>query len=351
MALVTTTIGAYPKPSYVPITDWFDKNRGPDQIDPTSAYLSELAAAGDEAEASFVTATHEIVRDQVNVGIDIPTDGEVRRENYIHYHCRHLDGIDFDHLSEHMMRGNYLAHLPTITGKVLAQEPFLPKEWRVAQEASQRPVKMTIPGPMTIADTVVDAHYGDLNILGRDLANAINEEVRALAEAGCRHIQIDEPLFARKAAEALDYGIDNFNLCFDGLDDTVTKTIHICCGYPNKIDNPNYRKAPRESYFELAEALDASTADAISLEDAHRHNDLDTLLPRIRESIVVFGAVAIAESRIETESEISVRLKQALNHIEAERLWAAPDCGLGLLSRGQALAKLGNLTSAARKLG
>ncbi len=350
MPLTTTAIGAFPKPSYLAVPDWFRAESGPDTVDPTGGYAAAVAALGDEAEEAFARATHEVVRDQVAAGIDIPTDGEVRRENYIHYHCRHLDGIDFERLTEKSLReGAYSARLPTVTGPIAARDRFLPRDWRVAQAATDRPVKITLPGPMTIADTVVDAHYGDQRRLGAALAEALNVEVRALAEAGCRHIQIDEPLFARQTDAALDYGFEHLERCFHGCPGEVTRTVHMCCGYPDRLDNPDYPKAPRESYARLAAAIDDAAIDAVSIEDAHRPNDL-ALLERLPNTTVILGVVAIAKSRVESVEEIRTRLAAALEHIDARRLIAAPDCGLGLLGRERALAKLRALAEAARSL-
>ena len=220
MALVTTTIGAYPKPDYVPISDWFTAADGTDTAEPTEAYAAEMARAGEAqagaAEALFRQATGEVIRDQLAAGIDIPTDGEVRRENYIHYHCRHLQGIDFEVITERQMRGNYMAQVPTITGPIRAGAAFLAPEWTLAQAFSERPLKATLPGPMTIANSVADAHYDDARSRDQDLASALNAEVRALAGAGCRHIQIDEPLFARQPKRALEFGIANLERCFEG---------------------------------------------------------------------------------------------------------------------------------------
>lgn len=348
MALLTTTIGAYPKPSYVPILDWFKLPNGRDHRVSTADYAKALAAACDEAEDLFIRGTHEAVRDQVEAGVDIPTDGEIRREYYVYYHSRHLGGIDFEHLEEHNMRGFYRALVPTVTGRISAGEPFLPRDWRVAQDVTQRPVKMTLPGPMTIADSTVDRFYGDPAKLGKALAKALNAEVRALAEAGCTHIQVDEPLFARRPAQALDYGLENLVRCFDGLPQRVTRITHICCGYPDRMDNPDFPKAPKEAYLELAEALDAAPLDQVSLEDAHRHNDLPKLLPRFRNTVIILGVVAIANSRVETVEEIQERITLALGLVEKERLLLAPDCGLGFLGRRLALDKLRNMTAAAR---
>jgi 5-methyltetrahydropteroyltriglutamate--homocysteine methyltransferase len=346
MPLTTTTIGAYPKPDYVAVPDWFNIPAGPDTADPTVGWARAVAAMGDEAEAIFARGVKEVIDDQVGAGIDIPTDGEVRRENYIHYHCRHLAGIDFETLTEKSVRGVYSAKLPTVTGPVGAGAPFLPHDWRVAQGCTERPVKITLPGPMTISDTVADSHYGDPARLGRDLAAALNAEVLALAEAGCRHIQIDEPVFARQPDNALAYGFDNLERCFHGAPEGVVRTVHMCCGYPDGLDKPDYPKAPQDSYARLAAAIEDSSIMAVSIEDAHRHNDL-SLLEALPTTGVILGVVAIAKSRVEPVEEIRARLAAALAHIDAARLIAAPDCGLGLLGRDLALAKLRNLAEAA----
>jgi 5-methyltetrahydropteroyltriglutamate--homocysteine methyltransferase len=227
---------------------------------------------GDDAEAILARGTKEVIGDQVACGIDIPSDGEVRRENYIHYHCRHLNGIDFERLTKKSLRqGAYSAHLPTITGPVSARDHFLPHDWKIAQSFTDRPVKITMPGPMTIADTTADAYYDDPAKLGADIAAALNYEVQALAQAGCKHIQIDEPVFARKVPEALDYGFENLERAFHGCPKDVVRTMHMCCGYPDSLDNPEYPKAPKESYFDLAEAVDRSSVMAVSLRLDHDH--------------------------------------------------------------------------------
>lgn len=350
MALLTTTIGAYPKPQYVELPDWFRAAAGPDTERPTEEWAEAIAKMGDEAESILARGTKEVIDDQVACGIDIPTDGEVRRENYIHYHCRHLNGIDFDRLTERSLRqGAYSARLPTITGPVSARDHFLDHDWRVAQSFTDRPVKITLPGPMTITDTTANDYYDDPAKLGADLADALNFEVKALAQAGCRHIQIDEPVFARKVPEALAYGVENLERAFHGCPEGVVRTMHMCCGYPDSLDNPDYPKAPKESYFDLADAVDRSSIMAVSLEDAHRRNDL-SLLERFPSTTIILGVVAIAKSHVESVEEVRGHLTEALAHIDADRLIAAPDCGLGLLQRERAIAKLRALCEAAHSL-
>ena len=348
MAVPTTCIGAYPKPASLPSFDWFQTEPGTDAAYSTAHYEGALAAMGAEAEALFARAAREVIADQVEAGVDIVTDGEVRRENYIHYHCRHLHGFDFGNLVEKHARGGSLrAPQPCIRGAVAAGEPFLPHDWRVAQSLSERPVKTTLPGPLTIGDTVADACYDDPRARGEALAAAINCEVLALADAGCRHIQIDEPVFARRVPDALAFGMDHLERCFHGAPKGVVRTLHICCGYPDRLDNEDYPKAPGSAYVELADAIDRSSIHAVSIEDAHRPNDL-RLLERFRSTTVILGVVAIARSREESVEEILARLRAAMDHVDPGRLMAAPDCGLGLLGRETAKAKLATMCAAAR---
>ena len=352
MAITTTVIGAYPKPDFVKLPDWFDPEfDGPDNANPTGSWLKALEALGPDAEQILKRGINQVIDDQVKCGIDIPTDGEVRRENYIHYHCRHLLGFDFNRLTAKVLRnGSYTAKLPTIISPVSARELFLANEWKIAQSFTENPVKVTMPGPMTITDTNANDYYDDDAVLGKDLAEALNKEVLSLAEAGCQHIQIDEPLFARKPKQALDYGFENLERAFHGCPEQVQRTVHMCCGYPDRIDRDDYPKADPQAYFDLSTAMDESSVNAVSIEDAHRNNDL-SLLENFQNTKVIFGVVAIAKSRIETVEEIHERLSLALNHIDADRLLAAPDCGLGFLSRDQCKQKLSNLSAAAKQLG
>ena len=346
--ILTTTIGSYPKPDYLKIPDWFQGEKGTDAEYPTKGWEEAIKSLGSDFEAIINKATQEIISDQIECGIDIITDGEVRRENYIHYHCRFLKGIDFDKLTKQTARtGNYDCYLPTIVNKVEFDKPFLSNEFKINQKFSSKPVKVTIPGPLTITDTIADDYYKDNKKLGIDLSIAINNEVKILADSGCNYIQIDEPLFARKTEEALNFGIENLERCFHGIPNEIEKIVHICCGYPDKVDAINYPKAPVNSYNNLASYLEDSSVNTISIEDAHRHNDLK-LLEDFKTKKIIFGLIKIASSEVEEVEEIRTRIKDCLNHIDAERLIAAPDCGLGYLSRDMAKMKLKNLSAAAK---
>jgi len=347
MPLKTTCIGAYPKPEYVPVTDWFQVGHD------AEGYNEQVLRQWDkgttpEAQKLMDKATAEVVADQIVCGVDVPTDGEIRRENYVHYQCRHFDGFDFQNLTERVLRnGAYTSELPTIRSAIKANDTSaLVRDWQVAEAAAGRPVKITMPGPMTISDTTADEFYNDAPALARDLAEALNAQVRALAEAGCRYIQIDEPIFARKPDAALTYGAETLERCFHGLPAGVNRVIHMCCGYPNHLDDVQYPKADQASYGQIAEAVDG-IADEISIEDAHRHNP-PQLFEMYKRSKLIVGFFTVANSRLETVEEIRSRMLEVLEHLPPERLIAAPDCGLGFLGRDLAMMKLKNMCAAAR---
>ncbi len=359
MPLTTTTIGAYPKPECTPVHDWFLAHKDERERRSSSGllgnwnpgeYEAELDRAGGRAEELFLQATRQIIEDQVDAGVDVPTDGEVRRENYIFYQCRRLHGISFEEVTHKSVRqGAFEADLPTIIGPITFKQPRLDADWKAAQQFTSKPVKITLPGPLTIADSVANAYYDDPRTLGAHLGEALNREVKALAEAGCRYIQVDEPVFARKPDEALAYGFDNLERTFHGVPADVTRVVHMCCGYPNALDAEAYMKADSGCYLTIADAIDQSSIDEVSLEDAHRHNDL-SLLERFARTKVILGVIAIAKSRVETFDEVRARLLAALEHIDPERLIAAPDCGLGFMTREMAVAKLEVLSQAARSV-
>jgi 5-methyltetrahydropteroyltriglutamate--homocysteine methyltransferase len=348
--MLTTTIGSYPKPEDVPIRDWFQMEGGPDTPEPTAGYAETVRRYGEHLQEILDRGTALIVREQVALGIDIPTDGEIRRENHVHYHCRHLHGIDFGTLTEREMRGRYQALLPTIVGPIEAGPPFLVRDWEVAQSATKKPVKITVPGPLTIGDSVADDYYrDDARARGAALADALNVEIRRLADAGCPVIQVDEPVLARKVEDALAFGAEHLERCFHKVPPSTERVVHACCGYPNELDAEDYPKAPNDAYFELAGVLEEVAVDAVSIEDAHRRNDL-ALLERFARKKVILGVIAIGRSRVEEVEEVRDRLRAALEHIDRHRLLAAPDCGLGLLGRDLARAKLKVLAEAAHSL-
>ena len=346
MAIRTTCIGAYPKPDYIEIGNFAETREQDDSV--TRAFTYTQDNTDKVSEELLSRATHEAIQDQTDCGIDIPTDGEQRRENYIHYHCRHLDGIDFENLTNKVHRnGAAVADLPTISARIVpAGDHFLDRDFQVAQGYSDRPIKITVPGPRSIIDTTANVYYRSERELAFDLADALNFEIRALAAAGCQYIQVDEPLFVRKVDDALAFGIECLDRCFDGVPEHVTRVMHMCCGYPGHIDDEDYLKADPECYFQLAKKIDTTGIHQVSIEDAHCLNELK-LLENFADTAVILGVVTIASSKIESTETIQQRLELALQHIDADRLLAAPDCGLMMLGRDLAMAKLKNMCAAA----
>jgi len=326
----------------------------------------------EERERIILQATEEILKKQTDVGIDFPTDGEVRRENYIHHLCRSIDGISFDNLTRQQCRPRtdeetgetiyaFEASLPTVMGKVtwctseVSPPEVVVQEWQLAQARSDVPVKFTLPGPMTIIGTIANRFYSDVNglteeDLARDLGKLVKQCVDALVAAGCTQIQVDEPLFARKPNEAISYGIEILNEVLSDVPSSVFTTCHICCGYPNYLDQTDYVKADQNVYIRLAPLLATSKCDGYSLEDAHRPNDFATLLPLMGKKTVVLGCLKIASSKIDNIEEVEERLREALKYMPPEQIVVAPDCGLAFLTEEMAMEKLQIMVEAARRV-
>ena len=209
-------------------------------------------------------------------------------------------------------------------------------------------LKYTLPGPMTIYDTVVNKYYNsELDCL-LDIATLLNKEILELQKVGCQHIQLDEPVYARYPEKAIKYSKDLLEICFNGIN--VHKSLHMCCGYPDKLEQTDYLKADPNSYKMIAPILDNTVIDSISIEDAHRNNNLAILLPLFKNKIIIMGVVKISTVVLETEDQIVNRIKQALKYIDKERLWISPDCGLGMLPKNIAISKLKILAKAAKKM-
>lgn len=350
--LETTTLGAFPKPNYVPVRDWFDLARetgGMNTARTTLEYTLDVEKKQKSHEKLFIKAAKEVIDIQLRAGVSIPTDGEVRRENYIHYHCRHLGGFDFDKLEHRVLRdGAYETDLPAIRNKIAhAGKNYAAHDYLASQSVSARPVKFTMPGPLTIMDTTADCFYDDRPKLNAALAETVNKEILSLVDAGCQYIQVDEPLFARNVRDALDFGMEGLERCFHGVPKSVTRIVHMCCGYPDHLDDDDYKKADPSSYHQLSNAIDEADFDQVSIEDKHCCNNLD-LLEKFQSKTIIFGSIAIASSRVESVDEVVERLRSALSHIDRDRFVVAPDCGLGLLSAKLAEEKLRVMCDAAK---
>ncbi len=342
----TTAIGSFPKPDYLNLNDWFKT---------TTAKQDKVETNFQVDDDTLVSqAIHKVICIQKDIGIDVVTDGEVRRENYIHGFCRSITGIDFKNRQEKVLRnGAYACKCPTIVSELVSncENSHCKTEWLFSNKIAKqynKTLKYTLPGPLTISDTLTDKHYGNQQELCRALAKIIRQEVLQLYKAGCREIQIDEPVFARYPAIALDWGISLLDEIVADLPDAFI-TVHMCCGYPSHLDQTDYLKANYETMKDVVLRLDKSNVDAISIEDAHCHHDL-SYLKDVTQKTIVLGVVAIAKSRVETVDEICARISHALQFIPKERLIIAPDCGLGFLPESILIDKLLSMMTAVHKI-
>jgi len=363
MPLDTTTIGSYRKDlDRNPYQDWFsDPNM--DILNAQAAWKAVQDMDPDRLERLMIIETTRMITAQTIAGIDIPTDGEARRISYVHYPCQHMGGIDMDDMTRVTARdGKWYGYVPTIKGEITHQdEHYLPHDYEVAKDVTNKPIKITSAGPMTIADSLADKSYGADPLankgrgndkywnLVKDLAVALNWELRALADAGCPYIQIDEPVFARYPDRALHRGFETLEMVLEGIPAQNTKVLHLCCGYPLALDDETYEKADNNAYRRLADAIERSSVQQVSLEHAHFPMDL-SVLRQFEDTQVILGMVAVAKSRVEEVEEIKWKLQEARHYIDADRLLAAPDCGLGFLPHERAQQKLRNMAEAAHSI-
>ncbi len=336
--LPTTVIGSWPKPAWLSEPS-LDVNRW--QTDLTWRF------EGEELKRKQDEATEWALYEQEATGVDIVTDGEIRRKNYVHYYCRNLCGFDFEHRARKTVKaGSYELVVPTISGPITPRKVSLPADYQFVRERTNRQVKMTIPGPVTIMDFSKDQYYGDDTVLAMELAGAIRTEVEALRAVGCKIIQFDEPSFLRYPDKVLDYGLRALEACFAGITD-ITTVVHICCGLPSDLkDQP---KANQDDYSCIAPALALSNIDQISIEGAHRSLDA-RVLREFGNKEIIFGVVDIGNPHVETVEHIESRIKRVLHCVGSDRLLIGLDCGMIYLDPPVAKSKLTNLVEAVRRV-
>ena len=277
--------------------------------------------------------------------MSILTDGEIRRDNYVYHLCRHLEGFDFDQrVSTSSRSGAWRWDQPSITGPIASRNAALRPEYEFVRDLTDRHVKVTIPGPLTIIDSVRDAYYGDQEALAMALADAIHHEVLALADAGCSIVQIDEPAFARYPDKLERFGLRALDACFAGIEG-ITTAVHVCRGYP-VLD---YAKANADAYERVLPALATSSINQVSIEASSESFDL-RLLELLGDKDVILGVVDVGATRVEGVAHIRKLLGRATDHIDPWKLFPAPDCGLVFLAPAVAKRKLAHLVAAADDL-
>jgi 5-methyltetrahydropteroyltriglutamate--homocysteine methyltransferase len=321
----TTVAGSLPKPSWL---------AEPDKLWP------QWRLTGDELEAGKLDATLLAIKMQEDAGIDIVSDGEQSRQHFVHGFLEFVDGIDFGKKVEMGIRGDrYKAMVPTVTGELRLKGRVHQTETRHARAHTTRKFKITLPGPMTIADTVADRFYGDKIKMAMAFAALLNQEARALEADGVDVIQFDEPAFNVFMDEVPEWGIPALHRAIEGL--KCTTAVHICYGYGIKanIDWKNSLGSEWRQYELIFPALAKSKIQQVSIEAIHSRVPLK-LMRLLEGKDVLVGVIDVASDKIETPDEIANVIKDVMEHVPKERIVCCTNCGMAPMHRDIAAQKL-----------
>ena len=327
--LTTTSIGSLPRPSWLAQTD---RSR-------VSFRLEGEALREAQGDATILA-----LREQDDLGIDIVTDGEQRREGFIFHMCRTWDGVDLVNQAEKAIyrRRNAPRVVPRITGKIKRRSPSTVEDVRFAKAHTGKPVKMALAGPMTVIDSSLNEHYADEVEMAMDVAAAINAELLDLQAAGCDLFQLDEPAMTRYHEKVMAYGAAALDRCLQGV--TVPAIVHLCYGYPGGAAlQHNY------TYPELLDRLMQTKIAGFTVEFARSNYDPAILKP-YRDKLIMFGCIDPGNTPAPALDAVKRRIAAALEHLDPTRLLLAPDCGLMTISRDLAREKLAVMVAAAREL-
>jgi 5-methyltetrahydropteroyltriglutamate--homocysteine methyltransferase len=332
--LLTTIAGSLPKPRWLakPETLW-----APWLLPPPTLR---------EGQRDAVLAA---LKDQEAAGIDIVTDGEQSRQHFVHGFLEKLEGIDFGKRVTIGIRADrYKAEVPTVTGPLRRREPVHLEEVRWARAHTDRKLKFTIPGPMTIVDTLADEYYRDRPRLAMEFARLINEEARDLATAGLDVLQLDEPAFNVYMDDVAAWGIEALHRAIDGLARLKTAA-HICYGYGIKA-NVDWKRTLGDEWRQYEKTfplLAKSRIDQVSLECANSRVPL-SLLGLLKGKDVLVGCIDVATHEVETPEQVAATIRQAMEWVPPERLYPCTNCGMVPLPREVARGKLQALGAGAR---
>ena len=338
---LTTVVGSLPKPAWLMASNPLD-GTGEKQIHGKG---TDWALEGDALDAAMDDAVRVAIHDQVRAGIDVVSDGEVRRKSWMTYVTMRLKGFDYDNLVEKWTRaGRRKADVGQCVGAVRHSRPILEDDLRFLMEETDRRVKITLPGPLSVVDSTFDAHYGDERTYALALAGALNEEARALDALGPEVIQFDEPGFSRYPEKVAEWGIEALDRCVEGI--RAKTAVHICYSYPM----PGVPRPIVDSYPVILKELEHAKVDQLALE--FEASGLDPALLRLCPSkTVMFGCISNGTGEIETPEHVAAKLLAAAEHLPAEQIQAAPDCGLVPLSPAAGRAKLAAMVAGARLAG
>ena len=317
--VATTTVGSFPRPG------WLVAGRERGEV--------TFEIEGPSLQEAQDDATTIVLHEQEKIGLDLLTDGEQRRTQFINYVLASWNGIDLDNRRPKNIRRRTANQLmvPRVVDKVRRRSPAVVDDVRFAKARTARPIKMAVPGPVTVVDTTYDEVYGDEEALAMDVAAALNSELLDLQAAGCDVLQIDEPAMTRYHEKVSAYGARALDRCLEGV--TVPTIVHLCYGYP-RTGTPQHEY----EYPELLEQLLETRIRGFSVEFARSNYD-PAVLRMCRDRLVMFGCVDPGDSPLEPVDVVAGRVRAALTYLDPARLLIAPDCGLMTISRELARAK------------
>ena len=325
MIFPSTVAGSLPKPSWL---------AEPNKLWP------QWRLQGDELAAAKLDATLLAIKWQEDAGIDIVCDGEMSRQHFVHGFLEFVDGIDFAHKVEMGIRADrYNAMVPVVRGELRLKGRVHQTEARFARAHTRHKLKITMPGPMTISDTIADAHYGDKIKMAMAFADLLNQEARALEKDGVDVIQFDEPAFNVFMSEVSGWGIEALHRAIDGL--KCTTAVHICYGYGIKanIDWKNSLGNEWRQYEEIFPALAKSRIGQVSVECINSHVPLK-LLSLLEGKDVLIGVIDVASDKVETPQQVEQIIAEVMKFVPKQKIIACTNCGMAPMRRDIAEAKL-----------
>ena len=323
--LPTTLVGSYPQP------DWLiDRAKLAGRFPPRVRAGELWRVAPEWLEQAQDDATLLAIRDQERAGLDIITDGEMRRESYSNRFATALEGIDIDNPGTALDRSGHPNPVPRVVGRIRRRHPIQVRDVTFLRANTDRMIKITVPGPFTMAQQAQNDFYKDEVDLAMDYATAVNEEIKDLFAAGADVVQVDEPYLQARPAKAKQYGVQVLNHALNGVNGTTA--VHICFGYAAVIHQ-------RPSAYSFLPELKAANVQQISIETAQSHLDCEVLAEPSTKTILL-GVLDLADMTVEALAIVAERIRRALPYVDAKKIVVVPDCGLKYLPRDVAFQKM-----------
>ncbi|MGV9379866.1 hypothetical protein ACWDRB_28870 [Nonomuraea sp. NPDC003707] len=335
MILPTSLVGSYPQPEWL-----IDRARLAGRFPPRVRARELWRIPPEHLAQAQADATELAIRAQERAGLDILTDGEMRRESYSNHFATALEGVDLDNPGTALDRSGHPNPVPRIVGPIRRPAPVQVGDLRFLRARTDRPVKMTVPGPFTMSQQAQNDHYPDAEAAAMDYAAAVNAEIRDLFAAGADIVQIDEPYMQARPEAARAYGLAALNAALDGV--TGTTAVHICFGYAAII-----HERP-EAYSFLPE-LAGCPVRQVSIETAQSGLDLG-VLSDLKDKTVILGVIDLSTPEVEPVEVVAGRVRRAFGHVPPDRIVIATDCGMKYLPRESAEGKMRAMAGAARLL-